>query len=139
MCVFVDPNFPVTRWSRSTVALDVALITLQAQKARAQRRNDRLAREISAVAELEGADPHTSADPDSEAAKAIYAKKIRKVMRRIERNFARCHPLPEHTTPEVTARIQQARDDRPVPAPEKDDDPSTAESVLSSESEDPPA
>ena len=137
MCVFIDPNFPATRWSRSTVALDVALITLQAQKARAQRRNDRLAREISMVADLEGTEPHTSADPNSKAVKAIYAKEIRKVMRRIERNFARCHPLPEHATPQVAARIQQARDARPVPTPEEDDEPSTAESVLSSESDDP--
>ena len=83
----------------------------------------------------------SATDPNSEALQAVYAKKIRKCMRRIKRNFARCHPLPESEAPvtpdlpQVDARMRRARTEGPVPAPDEEDTDTVPESVVSGDSD----
>ena len=85
----------------------------------------------------------SATDPNSEALQAVYAKKIRKCMRRIKRNFTRCHPLPESEAPatpdlpQVDARMRRARTEGPVPAPDEEDTDTVPESVVSGDSDSP--
>ena len=141
----LDPNQPSTSRPARTVAFDteqIAAATLRLKVARRKAKLDKRAAELEALAK---AKRDAELNPANIAAKKIFDDKIKKVMRRIERNYPRCHPAPESVPPRVTstmlrgfveaaatglitselqpnpehphvaARIRRARTSRPVP------------------------
>ena len=82
--------------SYSTAQIAAATLRLKAA-----RQRSKLNKQAQQIAELEEAKKIVANDPANLAAQAILDKKIKDVMRYIEQNFARCHPVPDIILPSI--------------------------------------
>ena len=159
----LDPNQPSTSRPVRSVAFETEQIAAATLRLKVARRKAKLDKRAAELEELAKAKRDAALDPANVAAAKVFADKIKKVMRRIERNYPRCHPVPEPSPPRVTstmlrgfveaaasglitdqlqpnpnhphvaARLRQARSGNPVPVEDDDENDDSTQPGNSSE------